>query len=125
MEGPHPSDQLSVVGRCSTSTPIASCPQPTCHNNVTPPATEAIWHFGFRRGGVSLKERDDDVEDRQHEPCCASDGGWSSGPVVQASGLKPPQCHAVQEPGWEATGKRARSQRVRYAARRRTALNPC
>ena len=31
-----------------------------------------------------LKGSDDDVEDRQHDPCCASDGGRSSGVAVQA-----------------------------------------
>ena len=31
-----------------------------------------------------LKGSDDDVEDRWHDPCCASDGGRSSGVAVQA-----------------------------------------
>ena len=31
-----------------------------------------------------LKGSDDDVEDRRHDPCCASDGGRSSGVAVQA-----------------------------------------
>ena len=31
-----------------------------------------------------LKGSGDDVEDRRHEPCCASDGGRSSGVAVQA-----------------------------------------
>ena len=31
-----------------------------------------------------LKGSDDDVEDRRHDPCCASDGGGSCGVAVQA-----------------------------------------
>ena len=31
-----------------------------------------------------LKGSDDDVEDRRHDPCCASDGGRSCGVAVQA-----------------------------------------
>ena len=31
-----------------------------------------------------LKWSGDDVEDRQHEACCTSDGGWPSGFAVQA-----------------------------------------
>jgi hypothetical protein len=33
---------------------------------------------------VSRKESGGDVEGRQHELCCASDGGWPSGLAVQA-----------------------------------------
>ena len=38
----------------------------------------------FRAPTCVLKGSDDDVEDRQHDPCCASDGGRSSGVAVQA-----------------------------------------
>ena len=44
------------------STPTAEFPAPTC----------------------VLKGSDDDVEDRRHDPCCASDGGRSCGVAVQA-----------------------------------------
>ena len=39
---------------------------------------------GFRAPTCVLKGSDDDVEDRRHDPCCASDGGRSSGVAVQA-----------------------------------------
>ena len=40
-----------------------------------------IWN---RAPTCVLKGSDDDVEDRRHDPCCASDGGRSSGVAVQA-----------------------------------------
>ena len=45
------------------SAPTAEFPAPTC---------------------VLKGSDDDDVEDRRHDPCCASDGGRSSGVAVQA-----------------------------------------
>ena len=43
-------------------------------------------------GACVLKASDDDVEDRQHEPCRASDGGRPSGFAVQA---EIPNCRSV------------------------------
>ena len=39
---------------------------------------------GYRAPTCVLKGSDDDVEDRRHDPCCASDGGGSCGVAVQA-----------------------------------------
>ena len=55
--------RLSIGPHRGTSTTAAEFPAPTC---------------------VLKGSDDDDVEDRRHDPCCASDGGRSSGVAVQA-----------------------------------------
>ena len=54
---------LSIGPHRGRSTTTAEFPAPTC---------------------VLKGSDDDDVEDRRHDPCCASDGGRSSGVAVQA-----------------------------------------
>ena len=54
---------LSIGPHSDRSTTTAEFPAPTC---------------------VLKGSDDDDVEDRRHDPCCASDGGRSSGVAVQA-----------------------------------------
>ena len=49
------------------------------YRNAARPATTQ-----FSAPTCVLKGSDDDVEDRRHDPCCASDGGRSSGVAVQA-----------------------------------------
>ena len=55
-----------------------SWPQDGARNPWSAPTTE-LW-----APTCVLKGSDDDVEDRRHDPCCASDGGRSSGVAVQA-----------------------------------------
>ena len=52
-----------------------------------------------------LKGSDDDVEDRQHEACCAGDGGWPSGFADAGGDPKPPQAAPVKSRGGERCGK--------------------
>ncbi len=52
---------------------------------ITVPADRAVTYSdAFSAPSCVLKGSDDDVGDRQHDPCCASDGGRSSGVAVQA-----------------------------------------
>ena len=59
-----------------------------------------------------LKGESGDVEGRQHEPCCASDGGRPSGPAVQAGAQTTASC-AGKEPGVVSVAEKARRERVR------------
>jgi len=59
--------------------------------------------------GVSWKESDDDVEDRQRDPCCASDGGRSSGVAVQAEIPNHRSVMSVKSRGGKRLRKRSAS----------------
>ena len=52
----------------------------TCFSALRP----SFGHPWLSAPTCVLKGSDDDVEDRRHDPCCASDGGRSSGVAVQA-----------------------------------------
>ena len=64
------------------------------------------------------------VEGRRHDPCCASDGGRSSGFAVQTGSPSHRKLRRLRA-GVASVVEKARCQRVRCATRRRTCVNHC
>ena len=79
---------IDVRARGSRASHLFRAPRPSFGQPQTPrmqrimPSQCTRPHF--RAPTCVLKGSDDDVEDRRHDPCCASDGGRSSGVAVQA-----------------------------------------
>ena len=90
------------------------------HPRRSTPTTE------FRAPTCVLKgSDDDDVEDRRHDPCCASDGGRSSGVAVQAEIPNHRRLRRSRAGVVSAAGDVSLFKRGRCAMRRRTCVNHC
>src|SRR5260221_487757 len=99
-------------------------PENARKNQVSSPVT-ARQRIAMSGARVSRKESGGDVEGRQHEPCCASDGGLALRARRAGGGPEPPEAALGKSPGGgrcrgkageDGSGERREDEHVRTTA---------